>query len=406
MKEKKMKIMVLFILVLASLATDVGAVVYPKESPAQRLRADIGRQRVEYLRCLTRSALACEKTGVLPGTECVLSTSTAAMPADPQGNFPEAVLECDKKLNYARKAPEENTSRESYELVGCPGDSDGGTAGRQRFPDLTAYQAVAVSGKFQIDLLAALVTAFSDCTDTETCVEALRVAAGYVVAVETCQEGCENDYADRRGNGGLDDSLTRCSPGDPGADEQFALCVSTAEAKFAAKGEWVPGLIALINPAVGPIAINSYDVPDNCGARCTGSNCGGGGGTRCKGFSYDGACWFMGTASQSCDAVCTARALTCDEAATRDIAGSGGSAESCLGIADGLDPAHAPYTPYGDSDLTQCGPDLAVGCQGGPDLFHPADFASLHVTAPRTTCAADGESDRCNSLMRRVCACR
>ena len=186
-----------------------------EESPAQRLRADIGRQRIEYLRCLTRSALACEKTGVLPGTECVLATSTAAMPADPQGKFPEAVLECDKKLNYARKAPEENTSRQNYELIGCPGDSDGGTAGPQRFPDLSAYQAVAVSGKYQIDLLAALVTAFSDCTDTETCVEALRVAAGYVVAVETCQEGCENDYSDRRGNGGLDDSLTRCSPGDP-----------------------------------------------------------------------------------------------------------------------------------------------------------------------------------------------
>ena len=138
MAEKKMRIMVACVIVLASLVTvavpDVGAVVYSKESPAQKLRADIGRQRIEYLRCLTRSALACERTGVLPGTECVLATSTAAMPADPQGKFPEAVLECDKKLNYARKAPEENTSRQNYELIGCPGDSDGGTAGPQRFP--------------------------------------------------------------------------------------------------------------------------------------------------------------------------------------------------------------------------------------------------------------------------------
>ena len=258
-----------------------------------------------------------------------------------------------------------------------------------------------MSGKLQIDLLAALVTAFSNCDDTQTCVEALRAAAVYVVGVGTCQEACENDYSDRRGNGGLDDSLTRCSPGDPGADEYFGLCVSTAAAKFAAKGAWAPDLIALINPALGPIAINSYDVPDNCGARCTG-DCG----VRCtKGFSYGGACWFMGTASKSCDAVCTAHALTCDEASTRDIAGSGGSAASCRAIAESLDPAHAPYTPYPDSDLTSCGSDLAVGCQGGPDLFHPGDFASFRVTAPRTTCAADGESDRCNSLMRRVCAC-
>ena len=124
------KIIVPSIIVLASLVTvavpDVGAVVYSKETPAQKLRADIGKQRVEYLRCLTRSALACERTGALPGTECVLATSTAAMPADPNGKFPGAVLECDTKLNYARKAPEGNTSRQNYELIGCPGDAEVG----------------------------------------------------------------------------------------------------------------------------------------------------------------------------------------------------------------------------------------------------------------------------------------
>jgi hypothetical protein len=123
MTEKKMQIMAAYVIVLASLVTvavpDVGAVVFPKEAPAQKLRADIGRQRLDYLRCLTRSVLACEKTGVLPGPECMLATSTAAMPADPDGKFPDAVLQCDTKLNYARKAPEENTSRQDYELIGC-----------------------------------------------------------------------------------------------------------------------------------------------------------------------------------------------------------------------------------------------------------------------------------------------
>jgi len=46
MTEKKMQIMATYVIVLASLATvavpDVGAVVYSKESPAQKLRADIG----------------------------------------------------------------------------------------------------------------------------------------------------------------------------------------------------------------------------------------------------------------------------------------------------------------------------------------------------------------------------
>ena len=82
-----------------------------------------------------------------------------------------------------------------------------------------------MSGKLQIDLLAALVTAFSNCFDTQTCVEALEDGGRIRRGGREWQEACENDYSDRRGNGGLDDSLTRCSPGDPGADEHFALCV-------------------------------------------------------------------------------------------------------------------------------------------------------------------------------------
>src|SRR5262245_46430757 len=112
------------------------AMVYSYGGAAQKLRAGIGRQRVAYLEGLTRAALACEKTGALPGVECAIATGSATSPADPEGKFASAVRRCDDKLDYARNAPEGSTSQRSYELIGCPGDADAASPGRQRFSDL------------------------------------------------------------------------------------------------------------------------------------------------------------------------------------------------------------------------------------------------------------------------------
>jgi hypothetical protein len=106
-------------------------------------------------------------------------------------------------------------------------------------------------------------TAFSDCTDTNV-VEALRVAAGYVVAVETCRRAAKR-YSDP-GNGGLDDSLTRCSPR-PWADEQLPVRVD-GRGEIRREGRypvWSPH-----QPSSRSVAINST-MCRQLQARCTGS---------------------------------------------------------------------------------------------------------------------------------------
>jgi hypothetical protein len=116
-----------------------------------------------------------------------------------------------------------------------------------------------------------------------------------------------------------------------------------------------------------------------------------------------GSCWFLAaSAAGSCDAMCASHGRVCNEAATRDHAGSGGTLADCTALVNALDPvAHTPL----DADNTSCGsPDLAVGC-GVVDSFMGMPALSIRVTAPVTTCAADGEGGSCSSAVRRVCAC-
>jgi len=104
---------------------------------------------------------------------------------------------------------------------------------------------------------------------------------------------------------------------------------------------------------------------------------------------------------QSCDETCAPFGRTCDEEATRDIAGSGGTLANCEAIVAGI-----PHLgPYPGTDMTSCqSPQLGVGCflwavKNGPAL--------IRVTAPPTTCGAIGADIGCAPLSGgRVCACR
>src|SRR5262245_3643948 len=123
------------------------------------------------------------------------------------------------------------------------------------------------------------------------------------------------------------------------------------------------------------------------------------------GISFAGNCWYFGTGNspESCDDVCAAKGLTCNETATRDTAGSGGTLANCVAIVDLLHPAGAPHG-QADNDNTTCGsPDLGIGCSE----FHGGELDGVvRTTAPLTTCAADGAGGSCVSGRQRVCACQ
>jgi hypothetical protein len=126
------------------------------------------------------------------------------------------------------------------------------------------------------------------------------------------------------------------------------------------------------------------------------------------GVDAAGTCWFLAAgATTSCDAVCAAQSRTCNEAATRDHAGSGGTLASCQDLVDALAPASAPHGAS-DADGSGCGsPELGIGCVWSPGMSVPISIppAATRTTAPVTTCAATGNGGGCLSLNHRVCAC-
>jgi hypothetical protein len=136
----------------------------------------------------------------------------------------------------------------------------------------------------------------------------------------------------------------------------------------------------------------------NCGMTTTTTTIAQG----CTGASSAGACWFLADPMTSCDTLCEGLALSCDEVAIRDIAGSGGTNEACGVIVDMLSPETAPH-PRVEFDRTSCGADLGVGCERFVDRF--GTVQALRGTGPVTTCAADGENTSCFSSGARVCAC-
>ena len=211
------------------LATGTGAhaLVLAEKSPAQKLRADIGKQMVGYAKCLGKAVVACEKTGSQTTTECTLETATATPSADPKGKFPTAVAKCDAKLDFTRKAPRDLTSLESYQLLGCP---------RYTFPfqfaGLEQFQQGLLLLKGGIDDLLPDPSFVSGCTDGKSCAVATQMLLDFLDALNKCELRCEEDYADKRGNGGTTDGLAQCdAAGDPGMQS----CVAKATDRFLAK---------------------------------------------------------------------------------------------------------------------------------------------------------------------------
>jgi hypothetical protein len=246
-------------LVLVTHTAALGLVL-PEKSAAQKLRADIAKQVAAYSRCLITALLACEKKGVSTDAECNLETATAIPPADPKGKFAAAIAKCDAKVDYTRKAPKKGDPVSSYELIGCPSGATGGAP----FADMTGFQALVTNAKREIDEVAGLIAVVSGCTDTKSCVADAKAIAAFAAAFGKCQTLCENDYKDKKGNGGHDDDASRCDPnGDPAA----VACIDKATNRFLEKaatwplGALVPG--AILN-TIDPQSDGLFNAPPNC----------------------------------------------------------------------------------------------------------------------------------------------
>ncbi|HRO67958.1 MAG TPA: hypothetical protein PL182_10375, partial [Pseudobdellovibrionaceae bacterium] len=101
----------------------------------------------------------------------------------------------------------------------------------------------------------------------------------------------------------------------------------------------------------------------------------------CAGNLIGGYCWYMGTAGQSCDGVCSSKG-GCNLAGTRNYAGSGGTGANCNAVLTALGQPEGTLLEAGEHGL---------GCAY-------AVVIRARYT-PTTTCAAAVGS------VRRACAC-
>ena len=113
-------------------------------------------------------------------------------------------------------------------------------------------------------MIATALPVVSGCTDTRSCVAAAKLVLVYANAFGKCQTACENDYKNKKGNGGPNDDLARCGfSGDPKA----VICIAKAKAKFFDKATSWPAAAVLVGAVDSIIDQQSdalFDVPPNC----------------------------------------------------------------------------------------------------------------------------------------------
>ena len=252
------------------------AIVLTEKTEEQKLRTDINGQQTKYVACLVKAATNCEKGAGSIAQQCFLATSTFSPPADAKGKFAADVLKCDSKLAYLKKA-KTLTALTGYEAIGCPGDSVTGGSD-QRYADMTGYQAGALaSTKGQIDALAFIlgspgITGCDAITDPDPVKQAkaqekcqtteVGRIAGYAGAVQKCMLACENDYKNKKGNGGPTDvpSCRLAANGQAGAgDVNFNACVTKAHDKAIKKAPWPASVAALVLPALSSALSDAAD---------------------------------------------------------------------------------------------------------------------------------------------------
>jgi hypothetical protein len=267
------------------LAGAAQGLVLEETSEDKKLRQDIGKQLTNLAYCYGKAWQKCEKKTDPFTNSCSLVTGQTDLdpnsPGDLSGKFAADIAKCETKVDFLKKAKTLNATT-GYEAIGCRGDSDSGTPGEQPFADLTSYEAgsktLLRSTAGQLGLIPGLSGCDPESDDADKCVTTLvKTFSVFTKAIGTCSWKCENDYRDKKGNGGPNDD-DNCSidlgyaTTSPTPDPNMTVCADKALAKMLKK--YPGGLPSLLDGVVMPIVadqLNSgndiyYNVPGNCPA--------------------------------------------------------------------------------------------------------------------------------------------
>jgi hypothetical protein len=245
-------------------AGSVGAKLLADKSAEQKQRKDIGKQGAKHALCMAKAAIKCEKNGVTNQGECDLTNPATSTVPDPDGKIKAKLAadldKCTSKLAYAKKSATGNAVTD-YTGIGCPGDSVMGGAD-DPFADLTAYQAnVGPATRAQLELLQILIPGLCPMPADNQCgVDQADRALRYAKGLFKCIEKCENDYKDKKGNGGDNDDTTRCTVA--GGDMNFDACTAKALDKAQKKGPLEAAIRVAVEGAISDASHDLYNEDD------------------------------------------------------------------------------------------------------------------------------------------------
>ena len=273
-----------------------------------KLRSDVGSQVAKYTFCLVKAKQTCEKKGVNSHIECHLQTGVVDFESPPgkvTAKFQGAISKCDSKINLTKKGTD-------YTGIGCPGDCNASAPGTQECADLTAFQATITSTssstapKGQLPTLSLLIDNACGTATGKPGTDPIRIACvadnakaltKYAQGLFKCEGKCENDFKNKIGNGGFDNSDV-CSAASS-TDANFTACVSAALAKAGTPSpNVVTGLVGALNSVIDSATAGLYDRSDPT-AGPGASPCG-----NCGNNSREGAEECDGTDNAACPGMC------------------------------------------------------------------------------------------------------
>jgi hypothetical protein len=239
--------------------TAARALVLVDKSLEQKQRKDIGKQGAKHTLCMAKAAIKCEKNGVVVGAECDLTDPAMSTVPDPNNKIiPKLTADlnkCTSKLNYAKKSATANSAND-YTGIGCPGDAVAGGADDPH-PDLAAYQAATgPNTRAQLEILQLILSGI--CSDNQCTVDQASLGLKYAKGILKCIAKCENDYKNKKGDGGPTDAITNCNPGG-GGDANFTACTGKALSKAPGLD---PGLKGPIDGAITDAQNDLYNEDD------------------------------------------------------------------------------------------------------------------------------------------------
>jgi hypothetical protein len=261
---------------VALLASSASALILTDKSDEQKLRKDIQKQQSKFVDCVVKAALKCEKNGVtISPPECDVSDGTDSTPENDDAGFAADIAKCESKVDYTKKSFGDIAS--DYDAIGCPGDS-APPAPDNPYTDLVAYQSGAnTSAKGQVDTLAAVLAGSSVAAcggeptpeDQNKCaVDIAKRVGGYAKGLFKCLGKCENDYKDKKGNGGDNDGANCTLDADGSApnnsgDVNFNACVDKERAKAEKKGA-LPNIFNLLHAALNDANVDLFNENEVC----------------------------------------------------------------------------------------------------------------------------------------------